>query len=67
MVSMWAHVIEENIIATVKTWARTGGRGKDSRRPNKAHIVIILVVYTPWKIHHFDGIYQERWDFHGLC
>ena len=18
-----------------------------------------------WKIHHFDGIYQERWDFHG--
>ena len=21
----------------------------------------------PWKIHHFDGIYQERWDFHGLC
>ena len=28
MVSMWAHVIEENIIATVKTWARNGGRGK---------------------------------------
>ena len=20
-----------------------------------------------WKIHHFDGIYKERWDFHGLC
>ena len=20
---------------------------------------------SPWKIHHFDGIYQERWDFHG--
>ena len=18
-----------------------------------------------WIIHHFDGIYQERWDFHG--
>ena len=22
---------------------------------------------SPWKIHNFDGIYQERWDFHGLC
>ena len=22
---------------------------------------------SPWKIHNFDGIYQERRDFHGLC
>ena len=31
----------------------TGGRGE--------HFQIIL--QKPWKIHYFDGIYQERWGF----
>ena len=28
------------------------------------------ILHSPWKIHHFDGIYQERWWFSwavGIC